>query len=177
MTSYKRLLFLFIAAFTVMGAALFVACGGDDNTSSSAASDGAIKVSGETGSDQAFVNDICKATDRFTKEMNKVSAGPTAADPSKAMEQVFKSMSGPMSTFASDFAKAKPPKDLVQWHADTAKQLGVVAKALKDGKFDDPAIASLGDSPIADMPKDAEARLSKLAANADGCKGTAVFPK
>jgi hypothetical protein len=174
MISHKRVLFLFLAAFTVLSAALFVACGGDDDSSSSGDS-GSAKPSGATGSDEAYVKDICAAAAKMAKELDKISAGPTPSDPSKAFEAVFKSMSGPIDTFAKDFAKAKPPKDLAQWHADTAKQLSALAKALKDGKFDDPALNSLGDSPLPDMPKDAEARLDKLAKNVDGCKDADVF--
>ena len=129
------------------------------------------------GSDQPFVNDLCKAADRFTKEIGKANAGPTVADPSKALEQVFKSMSGPMATFASELCQgeaAEGPRPVACRHVEATGRPG---EGVEGRELRDPSLASLSDSPIADMPKDAETRLSKLAANADGGKGTAVFPK
>jgi len=186
MISHKRVLFLFLAAFTVVSAAVFVACGGDDDksssggsssSSSSSGSSDSAKPSGATGSDEAFVKDLCAAAGRMAADIKKASSAPAAKsdDPSKAFEQIFTSMAGPIDQFAKDFAKAKPPKDLAQWHADASKQLSAVAKALKDGKFDDPSLTSLDNSPMPDMPKDIEARLDKLAKNADGCKDNDIF--
>jgi hypothetical protein len=143
--------------------ALFVAAcrgGGDDNT-------GAIKVTGDTGSDQQFAADVCKAYRSFTTELTRVLQDTGNI---KSPDDLTKRYAGPFDTLARAFAKAKPPKDLKEWHEAAAKQLADVAGRLQKGNLD--AAAGLGANPIPSLPASvgATARLNGVVGTTKECK-------
>ena len=140
-----------------LGAMFFVACGGDDD-------DGGGGGGGGTGSDEDFVDDLCKAGADFAKDLEDIGDDLSAeTDPEKISEAI----SEPFEDFANAFKKLKPPSDLKAWHDDASKSLDDVVDSLKDGNLD---AEVLGDEPFPEMPKDAEERLSKLAEDNDDCQ-------
>ena len=139
-----------------LGASIFAACGGDDDDDSGGSSGG-------TGSDEAYVSDICAAGAKFAKDIDAASKNISSSDPAKIAESFAK----PFSDFAKAFDKAKPPKDLADWHSQAEKQLNDAAKALKDGNTD---ADIFGESALPDPPKAAADRLQKIAEKNDDCK-------
>ena len=143
----------------------FVACGGDDDKSSSSDSSGS-SANIATGSDTQYVADICKATKKFSDDLDKVMKDAASL---KNPDDIAKKFTGPFEDFSNAFAKAKPPKDLKDWHAQTSKNLKDLVAKLKKG--DAATLASAFDSnPIGDPPKEAQDRLQKAAANNKDCK-------
>ena len=147
----------------VLAAPIAAACGGDDSSSSTGPTGGSDR-------DQAFVTGLCKSFSTFSNDVEKALAGPTPSDLAKAFEMVFTALVGPMQQFSQSFAKLEPPDDLASWHKDASKQLAAAAKALKDGKFDDPSLQGLSRSPIPDMPAGPRDRLSAISAKTSDCK-------
>lgn len=146
-------------AFVAIGATLFAACGGDDDDDDTGGS-----TSGATGSDEKFVADICKAGSKFSKDLDAATKDiATLTDPKKVAEK----LSGPFDDFANSFSKAKPPKDLVDWHKDASSKLKDAASALKKGDLESDIFTQ--DSPFPDPPKDAADRLSKIADKDKDC--------
>lgn len=138
-----------------LGATLFAACGGDDN--------GGGGGSG-SGSDEDYVAAICKAGLNFTKDLEEVFKDPSAlADEKKAMEK----LADIFEDFANDFAKAKPPADLKDWHNDASKQLKDGVKQIKDGDLESGIFA--GDTPFPEPPAEAGERLQKAAESNKDC--------
>ncbi|MEP7214838.1 MAG: hypothetical protein ABI782_01225 [Anaerolineaceae bacterium] len=160
-----RTLCLGLFTLSAIFAALFAACGGDDAGGSSS----------RTGPDEQYVKDLCKAADKLTTDMDKAFSGPTPDNIGDAFSSFFKAFSQPVQDFSKAFGKASAPADLKEWHQTTAKLLDDSAKALKAGKFDDPALDSLGDSPIANMPEGPRARLQAIAAKVPECKTNNIF--
>ncbi len=150
--------------------AVMSACGGDDSGGSSSGGPGNV----QTGSDEAFVTDICKAFTTFADSLGQATkdmGSGSSADLSKLMATMAK----PYEQLAKDFAKAKPPSDLKDWHSQASKALTDMADKLKNSK-DPSALSELGNAPVPDMPKSADERLSKLAANNKECqKGEQIF--
>lgn len=137
----------------ILGASLFGACGGDD--------DGGSSSGGGTGSDEQFVAAICKAGAKFSKAMDSLEKDLSKeTDLSKIADKASK----PFDDFANEFAKAKPPKDLVEWHDDTSKALKAAAKGLKDGNMD-----ALGEDLVNEPPAEAADRLAKVAEGNKDC--------
>ena len=106
----------------ILGASLFASCGGDDDSGG-----------GGTGSDAAFVSDICKAGAKFSKSMDNLQKDLANE---KDVDKLAEKASKPFETFAAEFSKAKPPSDLKEWHENTSKGLTAASKSLKDGDFE-----------------------------------------
>lgn len=135
-----------------------------------------------TGSDEQFVSGMCKAAktfvDKLTKDMASVTPSATAEsldDLGTFFEEFFGNIGPAFEQFAKDFKQLKPPKDLAQWHADATTKIDAAAKALKDGKFDDPALQALGDNTIPEIPADINDRLEKIAKDNADCKELDTF--
>jgi len=150
-----------ILLLAVFASAFVVACGDDDSTSGSS-SGGSVK----TGSDEAYVGDMCKAFATYAAAMEKATkdlgTSTSVADITKMMEQLAK----PTEQLANDFAKMKPPADLKDWHTGATKSINEAAKQMKDSKDLSDTNAM---SDIPDMPKAADDRLAKLAASNKDC--------
>jgi hypothetical protein len=139
----------------ILGASLFGACGGDDDDS------GDSGGSSGSGSDEDFVSAICKAGLKFSKAMDSLEKDlKNETDFSKIAEKA----SEPFNDFANDFAKAKPPSDLKEWHKTTSDGLKAAAKGLEDGDFE-----ALTDSLDLTPPEDAAERISKAAEGNKDC--------
>lgn len=138
----------------ILGASLFASCGGDDDSSGGGG--------GGTGSDEAFVADICKAGAKFSKAMESLQKDlAKETDVDKLAEKASK----PFQTFADEFSKAKPPSDLKEWHESTSTSLKAAAKGLKDGDFD-----ALDGDIMTSPPGDAADRLAKVADGNKDCQ-------
>lgn len=143
----------------ILGASLFGACGGDDDDSGDSGNNGG---SSGSGSDEDFVSAICKAGVKFSKAMDSLEKDlKNETDFSKIAEKA----SEPFEDFANDFAKAKPPSDLKDWHKTTSDGLKAAAKGLKDGDFE-----ALSDSLDLKPPADAAERISKAAEGNKDCE-------
>lgn len=160
--NFKRWVLYGSVAALALGAMAFTACGGDDDDDSGSSSSSS---SGGTGSDEKFVADICKAGSQFSKDLEKAttSLGNTS-DPKKAAQALAK----PFEDFANAFDKAKPPKDLKDWHDTASDKLKTAVAALKKGDLE--ADIFTQDEPFPDPPKDAADRLSKIADNNKDCQ-------
>ena len=142
------------------------ACGGGDSAPSSG---------GGSSTDTAFVKGLCQGFGAFSASIEKSFSGPTPSDIGSALAQLLKAMVEPTQKFSDSFQKLTPPSDISEWHKNAAAQLAAAAKALKDGKFDDPSLQGLSDSPIPDMPEPARDRLGAIAAKTDECKKANPF--
>ena len=159
-----------IARFIFAGlvlAAPIAACGGGDSNS--------VAGGGGSNADTAYVTGLCQSFATFSDDMEKSLSGPTPTDLGDAFAQLFKAMVKPTHQFSDAFGKLRPPSDLADWHKNAAAQLAAAAKALKAGKFDDPALQGVSNSPIPDMPDAARQRLEAIAAKIDACKKVNPF--
>lgn len=139
-----------------LGATLFAACGGDDDGGGGG---------GGSGSDEDYVAAICKAGLNFSKDLEEVFKDPESlADEDKAMEK----LADIFEDFANDFAKAKPPADLKDWHNDASKQLKDGVEQIKDGDLESGIFA--GDTPFPEPPAEAGERLQKAAESNEDCQ-------
>ncbi len=176
---FRGLVVPVVVAF-VLGTAPLVACSdrsGDTGLrdSSSSGSSGSAKA---TGSDQEFVKGLCLAGQHFVDKMMKDlgGAGTTTATPASiddfgnVFAAFFLNLAPAFAGLAQEFKALKPPKDLAQWHADAAAKLDAAAKALKAGKFDDPALNDLGNDAIPPLPQDVQDRLEKVSADIKECQ-------
>lgn len=154
-----RKLALYLGVATIaLGATMFAACGGDDD-------DDGGSTSGATGSDEKFVADICKAGVTFSKDLEKVMKDAASLSDEKKAAQA---LADPFEDFANAFSKAKPPKDLSEWHKDASSKLKEAVKALKDGDLESDIFTQ--DSPFPDPPKEASERLTKVAEGNKDCQ-------
>ncbi len=148
----KRRLALWLGLVPLtLGATFFAACGGDDD-------------GGGNGSDEDFVNDLCKAGADFSRDLE--SLGDDLADESDP-EKIAEAVSEPFEDFANAFKDMNPPSDLEDWHEDASGSLDDAVNSLKDGDFD---AGILGDDPIPEMPSDAQDRLTQLAEDNEDCQ-------
>jgi hypothetical protein len=139
-----------------LGAMFFVACGGDDDDGGGGG--------GGTGSDEDFVDDLCKAGANFAKDLDKIGEDLNEeTDP----EKISDAISEPFEDFANAFKKLNPPRDLKDWHDDASNSLDDVVESLKGGNLD---AGALGEDPFPEMPKEAEERLTKLAEENEDCQ-------
>ena len=154
----------FLVGVPVMLALVLAACGGDDDSSDSSSGDSSSGGSIATGSDEKYVADICKAAAQFFDEVQKATSSASA---SASEEDVMKAFQKPFETFASNLEKAKPPKDLKDWHAQAVKQIKSFAEAIKKGDFE--ALAN-SENVFPDPPQDVVDRLEKIAASNTDCQ-------
>ena len=154
-----------LALMLLLAPAILAACSSSDNAASKP----------NASSDTAFVTGLCNAAKSFGDDVQKSLAGPTPTDLGAALAAFFESIGPALQRFSDTFAKLTPPADLNEWHRESAEKLATAAKALKDGKFDDPSLDSLSQSPIPDMPEDARTRLQAVAAKVDACKDQPIF--
>lgn len=134
---------------------VFAACGGGDDDDGGGG--------GGTGSDEAFVASICKSFNTFSTDLDKVMKDASSLTDEKAAAKKF---AEPFDKLATNFANAKPPKDLKDWHSDASKVLKDAAKAMKDGDL--AALENLDDLP--DPPSGASDRLEKIAKDNKDCQ-------
>jgi len=135
-----------------LGAVVLAGCGGDDD-------------GGGSGSDEDYVGAICKAGLTFSKDLEKAFSDTSLlSDEDKAMDK----LADIFEEFADDFAKAKPPSDLKEWHEDAVKELKAGVKSLKEGDMESGIFA--GDSPFPEPPEDVAERLSKVAEGNKDCE-------
>ena len=82
-------------------------------------------------SDRAYVRDICRA---FNKYVTTLGAA-TQRDPRLYSDQkAFLKVAAPvLDTFARDLAKAKPPKDLANFHGALVERIKTTATKAKAG--------------------------------------------
>lgn len=139
-----------------LGASFFAACGGDDDDGGGGG--------GATGSDEKFVADICKAGAKFSKDLESVSSNISSTDPKEIAAKFAK----PFEDFSNAFSKARPPKDLADWHKDASAKLKDAVAQLKKGDAESGFFA--GDEPFPDPPKNAADRLEKIAGKNKDCQ-------
>jgi hypothetical protein len=129
-----------------------------------------------TKEDEQYVRQICVAATGFVKAIEKIGDSASSngskeitseEDFAKAFGDLFDAMMGPMADFLDGFAKATPPKDLKDWHAQAAKVMHDAATSLRKGDF--AALEKLDSSKLADPPAEAMARLEKAVANVKEC--------
>lgn len=154
-----------ILAVLFASAGLLAACGGDD--------DGGGGGSG--GSDEQYVKDLCVAAGKFSDSLDKAFSGPTPSNAADAFSLFLNSLGKPYEEFSTAFKRANPPADLKDWHGKTAKDLDAAVKAVKDRKFDSPALKGLGDSPVPVLPDGPRQRLQKVAATTKECEKANLF--
>ena len=172
---------------------LAVACGGGGSaTATPAAKTGntpgtagasATSAGGENSTDAAFVAGLCTAARGFIDTVTKNTqaaltpkAGSSATpDIGSAFVAILQALAPAYGTFAGEVNKLKPPADLQAWFQQAQPQMAAAAQALKDGKFDDPSLKNLSQSPLPDMPAGPRARLAALAARVAACKGLNPF--
>ncbi len=162
----KSRIFMLALALPMALGVLFAACGGDDDDDD----DGGDSGSGssvQTGSDEKYVADMCKAYNTYATALTKAMLSIEEKD-SEDAGALLKAFVGPMEDFAKAYAKMKPPADIKDWHVSSAKALSDQVKALKDAK-DLSAFENIGESPVGDMPAGAEERLTKLADKNKDC--------
>jgi hypothetical protein len=167
-----------LSLVAVSALVLLAACGGDDDddgggggNSTTTSGGGNITTSGGTGSDEDFVADICKAGKQFAADFQTAlkDLGTNASDPNKIAEKLTK----PVEDFVKAFAKAKPPKDLKDWHEQATSQMNLLVKNLKENN--DFSAFEEQDQPFPDPPANAEERLSKVAEKNKDCQDAGIF--
>ncbi|MBA4180909.1 MAG: hypothetical protein C0506_10010 [Anaerolinea sp.] len=152
-----------LGAFALTAAIGLAACGGGDDDGGDGGG-GGIASSGGTGSDEKYVADLCKATLDFSKAMDKVTADPSKLNNASDISKAF---SAPFEDYAKAVAKAKPPKDLKEYHDNVVKALNDASKAIKGGGNLD-ALGALGDD-LPDPPQATQDRLQKIADKNKDC--------
>lgn len=127
---------------------------------------GDIKPSGNTGSDEAYVSDICKGFSEYMDGIASALSGVDITDPDYE-KKLNEKLTNPIKAVAKVFADADPPSDLKDWHADVVAAFNQMVKSLEAGDYD-----ALEDDSLEfpDMPAGAEERLSKIAENDADCK-------
>ena len=146
--------------------------GGSSTTSSSnnnSSSGGGASAPG-SGSEKAYVAELCKASKDFQTAMTKITA-----DPSKLSDQsaAMKAFTEPFENFANAVSKAKPPSDVKDYHNQVVKVLNDTVAKLKKG--DPAALQSLGDTNIPTPPANISDKYDKLAKDNPDCANTGLF--
>ena len=145
---------------------LFAACGDDDDDTSAGDDDsGSSSSSGgdPSSSEEKYVATLCKATLDFTEALQKIDPNDFT-DEEKGLEAIKE----PYQQFVKDIEKAKPTKELKDYHEQAVTQLKAGLKAIEDGDQD--GIEALGDAEFPEPPADVSARLEKAAQENDDCK-------
>lgn len=144
----------------ILPAALFAACGDDDDKGSVGS---AIKESSGSGTDESYVASVCKSMNAFSVSLEKaIKDNPNVTDPAKVVDILSK----PIDTLTKDLKAAKPPADVKDYHNKVVSTFEQAAKALKDKK--DPNVFGDFDPP---KPPDAvAARLKKAAESNKDCQ-------
>lgn len=166
----KLRFWIVLAAVLAVAAVGLAACGGDDDGGSKTSGGGGIASSGGTGSDENYVADLCKASKDLQAAITKMTA-----DPSKLTDQdaAMKAFIGPFEDFSKSLAKAKPPKDLKDYHEQMVKTLNDTVAKMKKG--DATALQSLSGTDLPDPPASVKDRLDKLAAKNKDCTDSGLF--
>lgn len=153
-----------LAALLLVAAFSLAACGGDDDDSGGDDSGDSGKTSSGTGSDEKYVADLCKATLEFSKAFEKL-------DPSKVKSEddVQKLFAEPFENYAKAMSKAKPPKDVKEYHDQVVKALNDTVKSMKSGDGTS-GFEALADMDFPEPPAAVSDRLSKIADNNKDCK-------
>ncbi|MCK9521263.1 MAG: hypothetical protein M0R74_19895, partial [Dehalococcoidia bacterium] len=130
-------------------------------------------LSGGTGGDAQYVAAICKASREW---WDQLSSAFMDIDPEKP-EEFMKGLMEPTRTYADQIAKAKPPKDIQEWHENLVAMFKDVVKGMESGE-DFISDDAFGDFP--DMPLAAQERLVKVAEKNEDCQaleedGGAIF--
>jgi hypothetical protein len=133
------------------GAALFGACGGDDD--------------GGTGSDEDFVADLCEIMKNFSDDLDNLEE---EAEGAEEFDEIAELLSGPIGDLADGFADLNPPEDLQDWHEEASEELDKLSDDLDSGELTEEAMS--GESPIPDPPEEAAERLSALAEDNEDCQ-------
>ncbi|MEO6397080.1 MAG: hypothetical protein ABIP13_01310 [Tepidiformaceae bacterium] len=161
---YTRWALLSAAALLAMVA--LAACGDDDDSSG-----GGNVIGGGSGGDEAYVADICKATQKFSDDISALTKDPTKLKDPNDIGALF---AGPFETFAKSVSKAKPPSDLKDYHSQVVKTLNDASKQIKESK-DLSALSALGDSAIPEPPTAAKDRIQKVAEKNKDCNDSGLF--
>lgn len=149
-----------LIALTVLPALAFLACGGSSG-----------------GSDTSYVAAVCSAEKKFSDSLQAITSDPKLlTDPKAATDPTFLSskLAPAFDQFAKDFANAKPPSDVKDWHNATAKQFADMAASVKSGK-DISQLFSGDGANIPAPPGAASDRLGKIAATNKDCVATGAF--
>lgn len=123
-----------------------------------------------TGDDKQYTKSLCVALDAYlTKFLDEAGKDPELlTDQAKTIK-----IAGPiLNSLADDLSKAKPPRDVAQYHDDLVKNVRDVAKRANDGQItsvDEFAGISEG---IAEPPAGVQERLSKAAEETPECSGS-----
>ncbi|MBI5947668.1 MAG: hypothetical protein HY875_05995 [Chloroflexi bacterium] len=165
---FRRWALILPAMLAVVAAFALVACGGDDDDDDTGGSGGDTGGNVQTGSDEKYVGQICKAMKTFTTSLDAATKDLSSAS-NGDVDKLLEKMAAPFDQLAKDFGKANPPKDMKDWHVAATKALQDIAKSLKDAKGLD-ALDALGEDPFPEPPAGVEERLSKLADNNADCK-------
>lgn len=147
-------------------ALVFAACGGDDDDDGGNGGDSSSGGSVATGSDEKYVADICKAASQFFEDLQKITQD-AASSGSVDESELMKKFQKPFENFASNLEKAKPPKDLQDWHAQAVKQIKSYSEAIKKG--DTEALENSEDV-FPEPPQAVTDRLEKVAASNKDCQ-------
>jgi hypothetical protein len=164
-----------VALVLAASCALFLAACGDDDDAGSKANATTAGGSSGTGTDEQFVKDVCKAGSTFAEELRKAFVQTNAKDLATGLAALTKVLPAPLEAFTASFRKTAPPADLVDWQRDSAAKLDSALAALKAGRLDDPAFATIGRSPVPPLPAGADARIKGVAAKTAECKDLNVF--
>lgn len=158
-------------AFAVVAAAVglgLVACGGDDDSSRTVPSSGAVQGD---GSDARYVELVCGATKKFNDAVQEIVRGVTNSGQSQPNQaQTEKLVAKPTAEFASALAAIRAPEDLRAWHDANASQLAAVAKAYDSGTTPPTQAAP------PQLSAAASQRLTKLAAQDADCSKVGGSP-
>jgi hypothetical protein len=123
------------------------------------------------GNDKDFVTDLCHAaTDLRGGIQQAIKEGSTSTDANKTVDLI----SAPIDQFVKDFADARPPKDLKEWHDGASQQLQQTAQNFKQQNTL-AALTDFGHSPVPDPPAAAKARLEDVAKSVPDCNGVAFL--
>jgi hypothetical protein len=141
-------------------ALLVAACGGGDSDDNANNGDATVG----TSEDRQFVSAVCSAYGAFAAAVERGLRNPSEI---RRPEDLTERFAGPFDELARAFQRARPPRDLREWHAQASAELAQIADRLRRGNLD--AAASLGSNPIPALPAAAAARLEEVALNTRVC--------
>jgi hypothetical protein len=147
--------------------------GGDDDAPAATTS------AKPTKDDERYAKEICVAGAKMFAAIEKASKDleeqdmDSEEDLGAAFEAIFALMGEPLADFFEGFADAHPPKDLAEWHKETAKVMRATAKTLRDGDFS--ALMMIDETALPEPPAEAAARVEKAVAQVKECRELAEF--